>query len=294
MPLGAAPRDRPEDPPLVAEGHLEVPLLQPARAVDDVDAGRARTPGAGSPAPNGASDATCAATAPVMRAEAEGAVDPQARPQVVGAEPLVGVVVDARRGARESAPASSVRPAACLVAAESRAAAARTPRAPPSMSNGGNAAARAVGHVAVDRQHDGRAVERVDELRRDDPDDAAVPALARDDEHGARTDVGIVLDQLARLGHDGGFLLLPARVLVVELLGQRPRFLGQRLVDGQQQPRRDVGRAHAARGVDARRDHEADVIAVDGLARRGRTTRAAPAGRPCAVPSTAGRARASR
>ena len=54
---------------------------------------------------------------------------------------------------------------------------------------------------------------------------------------------------------------------VFELFGERlaPRPPSPSS-DGQQQPRRDVGRAHAAGGVDARRHHEADVIAVDGLA----------------------------
>ena len=51
-----------------------------------------------------------------------------------------------------------------------------------------------------------------------------------------------------------GFLLLPPQVLVVELLGEPARLVRHRLVGGQQQPRGDVGRAHASGGVDARRD----------------------------------------
>ena len=47
---------------------------------------------------------------------------------------------------------------------------------------------------------------------------------------------------------------------------ERAHLLAHRLVARQQQPRRDVGRAHAAGGVHARRDHEGDVIAVDRLA----------------------------
>ena len=65
-------------------------------------------------------------------------------------------------------------------------------------------------------------------------------------------------------------LLLAAEVLVIELLGQRPRLVTHGLVGRQQQPRRDVGRAHAPRGVDARREDEADLVAVDRLARQAR------------------------
>ena len=134
------------------------------------------------------------------------------------------------------------------------------------MSNCADAAARAVRHVAVNRQHDGRPVERVDQLRRDDADDAAVPALAGDHEHGLRADVRIGLDDLLGGGEDGGFLFAPADVLRVELHGQRAGFVAQRFVARQQQARGDIGRAHAAGGVDARRQHERDVIAVDRLA----------------------------
>ena len=54
-----------------------------------------------------------------------------------------------------------------------------------------------------------------------------------------------------------------AGVLGLELFGQAARLVRHALVGGQQQARRDVGRAHAARGVDARREHEGDVVAVD-------------------------------
>ena len=70
--------------------------------------------------------------------------------------------------------------------------------------------------------------------------------------------------------HELRFLLLPAEVLVVQLLRQRARFVAERLVGRQQQARRDVGRAHAPRGVDARREHERDLVAVDRLAGQAR------------------------
>jgi hypothetical protein len=71
------------------------------------------------------------------------------------------------------------------------------------------------------------------------------------------------LDRLARRGHDVGFLLLATDVLGIELLRQFAGFVAHRLIRGQQQPSRDVGRAHSPRGVDARGQHEADVIAID-------------------------------
>ena len=77
---------------------------------------------------------------------------------------------------------------------------------------------------------------------------------------------GSVCDDLLRRRQDLGFFLLPLDVLAIELQRQLPHLLGQRLVVGEQQARRDVRRAHAAGGVDARREHEADVIAVDRLA----------------------------
>ena len=44
------------------------------------------------------------------------------------------------------------------------------------------------------------------------------------------------------------------------------RLVAHRLAGGEQQPGRDVRRAHAPGGVDARRDHERDLVAVDRLA----------------------------
>ena len=90
---------------------------------------------------------------------------------------------------------------------------------------GRDAAARAVRDVAVDRQHDRRLVVGVHQLRRDDADDAAVPAVAADDEHVVRADRRVGLDRLARLGDELGFLRLPPQVLVVQLLRQAARFV---------------------------------------------------------------------
>ena len=77
---------------------------------------------------------------------------------------------------------------------------------------------------------------------------------------------GIGLDRLLRLGDQVGFLGLALEVLLVQLLGEPARFVARRFVGREQQAGRDVGRAHAAGGVDARREDEPDVVAVDRLA----------------------------
>ena len=85
----------------------------------------------------------------------------------------------------------------------------------------GDAAAGAVRDVAVDRQHDRRLVIRVHELRRGDADDAAMPALAADDEDVVGADRRVGLDRLLRLRDELRLFLLASQVLVVQLLGQR-------------------------------------------------------------------------
>ena len=254
------------------------------RGPSTISTPRAANTGRGLPAPNGASDATPAATPPVIAAERQVAVDPQPRHQVVGPERLVGDVVDARRGARGSAPRrASGRPPACgrrTAISRWRAALERAEHV-----EARDAAARAVRDAVLDRQHDRRPVKRVDQLRRDDADDAAVPAFAGDDE-----------DRCARRRRDRSATIFFAAARISASSSWRrtfspsscsasaAHFVGHRFVVGQQQPRGDVGRAHAAGGVDARREHEADVIAVDRLAGQARRRRAARAGRPCAGP----------
>ena len=73
-----------------------------------------------------------------------------------------------------------------------------------------DAAAGAVRDVAVDRQHDRRLVIRVDQLRRGDADDAAMPAVAADDEDVVGADRRIGLDRLLRLRDELGLFLLAA------------------------------------------------------------------------------------
>ena len=127
----------------------------------------------------------------------ERAVDPQPRPQLVRFEDVVGVRVDARPELRY--PRRLHRQAGrLLVAAEAdEQVGAVLERAEHVEVR--DAAAGAVRDVAVDRQHDGRLVVGVDELRGGDPDHAAMPAVAADDEHVVRADGGIGLDRLLRL-----------------------------------------------------------------------------------------------
>ena len=115
----------------------------------------------------------------------------------------------------------------------------------------------------VTKQHDRRSMKRVHQLRGHDADHAAVPAVARHHEHGSRADFRIRLHDLPGVGDDLGFFLLAADILAIELLRERARLVGHRLVAREEQPRRDIGRAHPAGGVDARSYHEPDMVAVD-------------------------------
>ena len=174
--------------------------------------------------------------------------------------------------------ASSVSPAACRWPPNRMSRCAQRSSAP-SMSKLRDAAARAVRHAVLDRQHDRRPVKRVDQLRRDDADDAAVPALAGDDENRARADVRIGLDDFLRRGEDLRLFLLAPDVLAVELQRQRPRLVAHA-------PRRSASSSRVAMsGVLMRpaaftrgASMNDDVIAVDRLARSGPRRRAARAG----------------
>ena len=94
----------------------------------------------------------------------------------------------------------------------------------------------------------------------------AVPAFAADDEHVVRADGRVGLDGLLRLGDEIRFLGLAPEVFLVELRRELTGFVAHRFVGREQEPRRDVGRAHPSSGVDARCEHECDLVAVDGLA----------------------------
>ena len=222
-------------------------------------------------------------------------VEPQPRPQVVGPEAVVGVpLTRAPELAEPAALERAGRPPACG-RRSGRAVGAGLERAEHVERR--DAAARAVRDVAVDRQHDRRPVERVHELRGDDADDAAMPALAGDDEHVVRADLGIGLDDLLRLRRRCPPLPRWRRVFSsFELLGQRPRLVGHA------PRRRRAAAASAMSGVLMRpaaltrgASMNADVIAVDASCRSGRQT-SSSARRPDLVRAlaTASRARAWR
>src|SRR3954465_9480659 len=82
---------------------------------------------------------------------------------------------------------------------------------------------------------------------------------------GVRAGRRLSFDRFASLRDKLRFLQLPAQVFIVQLLGEAARFVPHRLVGGQEQACRDVGRAHAASRVDPRSEHERDLIAVDRL-----------------------------
>ncbi len=155
--------------------------------------------------------------------QVERPVDAQPRPQLIGLEHLVGVRVDARTELRH---ASGLHRQAggLLVAAEAKEQVG-APLERVEHVEIRNAAARPVGHVAVDREHDRWLVIGVDELRRRDADDAAMPAVPADDEDVVRADRRIGLDRLLRLGDEVCLFLLASQVFLVELLGERPRIL---------------------------------------------------------------------
>ena len=106
--------------------------------------------------------------------------------------------------------------------------------------------------------------------------DATMPMTPRcqaspdDHEHVVAADVGIAVDDAPGVGDDGGFLRLTPRVLFGQETGQRLRVVARALIASlhQQQIERHVGRAHAAGGVQPRRQDEAHVKAVERLAQQ--------------------------
>ena len=121
--------------------------------------------------------------------------------------------------------------------------------------------------VAVDRQHDRRTMEGVHELRGDDADDAAMPAVAGDDDAPC-----------ASRPRDRSRPIFRAAATISASSCWRRRFsalscsassrASSAIASSEASSSRAAmsGRAHAAGGVHARREHEADVIAVDLLA----------------------------
>src|SRR5207244_13426403 len=93
--LGGAPCDAAEDAAILAEGHLQVAVLETARAVDDLDVARAED-GAWIAGAKRREHRQLGSHLLVDRAKRQRAVDPQARTEVVGAKAAVGKLVHTR------------------------------------------------------------------------------------------------------------------------------------------------------------------------------------------------------
>jgi hypothetical protein len=118
--------------------------------------------------------------------------------------------------------------------------------------------ARAGPLVSLERHHDDRAVVALGQARSDYPDDAGMPAVGGQDvgRPVARgRDLRLGLEEDARLG------VAALGVGGVELGGDG---LGARVVLGQHELQPRVGAVKAARGVDPRRETEADRARVEG------------------------------
>src|SRR5687768_18385524 len=91
--LGRAPGDAPENPAILAESHLQMPVFHAARAVDDLDtAGAKHRAGISRAERRQTSHLGCHLLRD--RAESERAVDPEPWPQIVRPEARVCELVD--------------------------------------------------------------------------------------------------------------------------------------------------------------------------------------------------------
>ncbi len=221
--LHRPPRDRRESSRSLSQHHPQVPVLDTMRAVGDLNARRPED-GPGIAEPKRCEQSQPLAQPTVDRRQRQWGINPQPRPQIIGREDLVGhrrepgpklahsrgLHGQAGRHPVSAEPQEQIRaPLQGAQHVESR-----------------DAPARAVCEVAVHRQDDGRTVVAFDQLRRDDADDAPVPALPTHDQHVVRADVGVGVDDPPGLLECFLLLGLPALVLDVQLSRQFPR-LGQ-------------------------------------------------------------------
>ena len=126
----------------------------------------------------------------------------------------------------------------------------------------GHAAARPLGRLPGAGDDDGRALEALDQARRDDADDALVPAVPRHHDGPGGADLvrlGLVLGD-GRL-EDLALHLAPLGVQLPELGRDR---VGRLAVGGQEQLERPVGVREPPGRVDARRQREPERARADG------------------------------
>ena len=112
------------------------------------------------------------------------------------------------------------------------------------------------------RDQDHRPVVTLDQPRCHDADHALVPVFAPDDV-GAAAPSGLrpVFDLCDRRPQDLVLDGLPIAIQILQAIGKTSRLVG---VVGQQQLERGTRMAEPARGVDPRRQPEADLARVDG------------------------------
>ena len=123
------------------------------------------------------------------------------------------------------------------------------------------AAARALAHAAGEVDHEARTGEFFAQARGHDAHHALVPVLAGEHERIALAR----RQQLHLFDRAGEDLLLHALPLAVEVAQRARHLLGLRRIVGQQQLRSQLRLLHASGGIDARRQHEADLRGGDGL-----------------------------
>ena len=119
-------------------------------------------------------------------------------------------------------------------------------------------AAGAVGYTVFDADDDGRLGGALDDARGEDADDAAMPAVAVDDEEAVGGDFRVGCEAGFDGGERGGFHVAALAVEALEFGGE----LGGAVRVARGKELDDVGgHVHAAGGVDARREAEGDVEA---------------------------------
>ena len=128
------------------------------------------------------------------------------------------------------------------------------------------AAARALTRPAGEVDHKARAGEFFGKSRRHNAHDALMPVLAGQHERTALA-LGKVLHLLDGAAEN---VLLHALALAVELAQLARELFRADGIVGEQQFRGQLGAAHAARGVDARGEHKADLNRRDGARREPR------------------------
>src|SRR2546423_448057 len=123
-----------------------------------------------------------------------------------------------------------------------------------------NASSGAMGHAAVNRQHDTRSIQPLSNLRRGDSDHAAMPALARDHRNVR------VLSLLYLRDREIDDLLLhylPLFVASVKMVCEPPCFLGIARIKELDDCAR---RIHASGGVDAWSESKSEIVCCHALA----------------------------